>query len=97
MGVQDTVRNIGNYFRKRWPSTDPDSYYQYKAGRERERKQAEQRREDAERSGEREREQAEREREGAEREREYEERYRAERGTEEPRTEAPRRDRSRPE
>jgi hypothetical protein len=97
MGVLDKVRNIGNYVRKRWPSSDPDSYYQYKAGRDRERKEAEHRREDAERSGEREREQAEREREGAEREREYEERYTAERGAEDPRTETPRRDTSKPE
>lgn len=97
MGVWDKLRNIGNYARKRWPSTDPDSYYQYKAGRERERKQAEQRREDAERSGEWERERAEREREGAEREREYEERYTAERGAKEPGTDAPRRDTSQPE
>ena len=32
MGVRDKLRNIGNYVRKRWPSTDPDSYYQYKQG-----------------------------------------------------------------
>jgi hypothetical protein len=90
MGAWDKLRNIGNYLRTRWKSTDPDSYHQYRAGRERERKQAEQRREDAERSN-------EREREGAERERDYEERYTAERAAEEPRTEATRRDTSQPD
>jgi hypothetical protein len=92
MGVWDKVRNFGNHVRKRWRSADPDSYQQYRAGRERERKQAKQRREQVERSG-------EREREEAERAREYEERYAAERVAEEPepRTEAPRRDTSEPE
>jgi hypothetical protein len=92
MGVWDKLRNIGSYVGKRWRSTDPDSYHQYRAGRERERQQAEQRREEVERSG-------EREREVAERAREYEERYAAERVAEEsePRTEAPRRDTSEPE
>jgi hypothetical protein len=89
MGVWDKLRNIADSVRKRWPSKDPDSYYQYRVGRERERKQAEQGREDAERSG-------EREREGADRAREYEERYSAERVAEEPRTEAPGRDTSQP-
>jgi hypothetical protein len=60
MGVGDRLKNIGNYVRKRWRSTDPDSYYQYRRGRERKREQAEQRREDAERHGEQEREEAER-------------------------------------
>jgi hypothetical protein len=92
MGVWDKLRNIGNYVRQRWRSTDPDSYHQYRAGRERERKQAEQSREQVERS-------SELEREGAERAREYEERYAAERVAEEPepRTQAPRRDTSEPE
>jgi hypothetical protein len=90
MGVRDKLRNIGNYVRARWKSTDPDSYHQYKAARERERKQAEQGREHAERS-------SDREREGAERGREYDERYAAERAAEEPRTEAPRRDTSQSE
>jgi hypothetical protein len=91
MGVWDKLRNIGNHVRKRWRSTDPDSYHQYRAGRERDRKQAEQRREHLERSD-------EREREVAERARGYEERYAAERVAEEPepRTEAPRRDTSEP-
>lgn len=77
MGVRDKLRNIGDYVRTRWKSTDPDSYHRYRAGRERERKQAEQRREDAARS-------SEREHERTEREREYEERYTAERAGEEP-------------
>ena len=78
MVVWEKLRNIGNYVRTRWRSRDPDSYYQYRAGRERERKEAQQRREHAQRSG-------EREREAAERGREYEERYTAERVAEEPR------------
>ncbi|MDQ3890113.1 MAG: hypothetical protein M3312_06125 [Actinomycetota bacterium] len=87
MGVWDKLRNTGTYVRKRWPSKNPESYYQYKAGRERQRRQAEQTSERAERSG-------ELAREGAERGREYEERYMAERAAEEPRTEAPPRDTS---
>ena len=89
MGVWDKLRSIVNYVRKRWRSADPDSYHQYRAGRERDRKQTEQRREQVRRSG-------EVEREGAERAREYEERYAAERLAAEPRTEAPRRDTSEP-
>jgi hypothetical protein len=87
MGVRDKLRNIGDYVRTRWKSTDPDSYDQYRAGRERERKQGEQSREHVERS-------SEREHEMAERGREYEERYAAERAGEEPRTDVPRRDTS---
>jgi hypothetical protein len=90
MGVGDKLKNIGTLVRKRWRSVDPDSYDHYKRGRERDRKQAEQRREDTEHHG-------DQEREKAERGREYEERYRAERAAEEPRTEAPRGDRSHPE
>jgi hypothetical protein len=90
MGVRDKVRNIGDYVRTRWKSTDPDSYQRYRAERERERKQEEHRREQAEHAG-------EREREGAERGREYEERYAAERATEEPRTDVPHRDMSQSE
>ena len=90
MGMWDKLRNIGDNVRKRWPSRNPESYYQYKAGRERERKEAEHAREHEERSD-------EREREGAERGRQYEERYAAERAAEEPPTEAPRGDTSRPE
>ena len=89
MSVRDMLRNIGDYVRMRWKSTDPDSYHQYRAGRERERKQEEHRREQAERAG-------EREREGAEREREYEERYAAERATDDPRTDIPHSDKSNP-
>ena len=82
MGVLDKLMKVGNFVRKGWRSTGPDSYFQYKRGRERQRKQAEQGREDTDRS-------AELEREEAQRGREYEERYRAERAAEEPRTEAP--------
>ena len=85
MGVRDKLRNIGDYVRARWKSTDPDSYHRYRAGRERERKQAEHGREQAERA-------SERAHEEAERGREYEERYAAERATEEPRTDVPHRD-----
>jgi hypothetical protein len=60
MGVGDKPRKVGNYLRKRWRSTGPDSYYRYKRGREHERKQAEQRREHDERHGEQEREETER-------------------------------------
>jgi hypothetical protein len=90
MGAWERLRNIGKYLRTWWSSTDPDSYDQYRAGRDRERKQTDQRGEQAKRSG-------EREREGAERERKYEERYTAERIAEEPLTEAPPRDTSQPE
>ena len=72
MGVGDKLKTIGTHFRKQWQSTDPDSYDQYRRGRERTRKQAEHTREEAERQG-------EQEREDAERGREYVERYKAER------------------
>jgi hypothetical protein len=72
VGVGDKLKDLGTYVRKRWRSTDPDSYDQYRRGRERTRKQAEHTREDAERKG-------EQERENAERGRDYAERYRAER------------------
>jgi hypothetical protein len=75
VGIGDKLRNIGKYVGKRWRSTDPDSYDQYRRGRERTRKQAEHTREDAERHG-------EQEREEAERGREYADRYRAERKAE---------------
>jgi hypothetical protein len=90
MGVRDKLRNIGDYVRTRWKSTDPESYHRYRAGRERERKQEEHRRKQAERAG-------EREREVTEQGREYEERYAAERAKEEPRTDVPRRDMSQSE
>jgi hypothetical protein len=75
VGVGSKLRNIGKYVRKRWRSTNPDSYDQYRRGRERTRKQVEHLREDAERQG-------EQEREEAERGRGYAERYRAERAAE---------------
>ena len=78
MGVWDKLRNIGNDVRRRWPSKDADSYYQYKTTRERERKESDRTRKQAERED-------ERERVSAERERENEERYTAERIAEEPR------------
>ena len=78
----DKLRKVGNYIRKGWASTDPDSYSHYKRGRERQRKQAERGREEADRS-------AELGREEVRRGREYEERYAAERAAEEPQPEAP--------
>ena len=78
MAVWDKLRDIGNSIRTRWPSKDPDSYYQYRAGRERERKETDRRREEDERVD-------EQGRVSAERGRENEERYTAERVAEEPR------------
>ncbi len=72
MSVGGKLKTIGKYVRKRWRSTDPDSYDHYRRGRERTRKQAEHTREAAERQG-------GEEREDAERGREYVERYDAER------------------
>ena len=89
MVVREKLRNIVTYVRTLWRPTGPDSYHQYRAEHERERKQAAHARAQSERSD-------EREREGAERERGYEERYRAERVAEEPGPEAPRRDPSQP-
>jgi hypothetical protein len=93
MVLFDKLRKVGNYVRKGWSSTDPDSYSHYKRGRERQRKQAERGRKEADRS-------AELDREEVQRGREYEERYAAERAAEEPQTESPRDDikpeRSRP-
>jgi hypothetical protein len=90
MGVLGKLRTVGNYMRKGWRSTNPDSYSHYKRGRERERKQKERGRAEADRS-------AELGREEARRGREYEERYAAERAVEEPQTEAPRDDIGKPE
>jgi hypothetical protein len=78
MVVWDKLRDIGNSIRTRWPSRDPDSYDQYRAGRERERKETERRREEEKRVD-------KRGRVSAERGRENEERYTAERLAEEPR------------
>jgi hypothetical protein len=72
VGAGDKLKSIGTYVRKRWRSTDPDSYDHYRRGRERTRKQAEHMSEAAERRG-------EQEREDAKRGREYVERYGAER------------------
>jgi hypothetical protein len=87
MGVFDKLRRVGNYVRRGWPSMSPDSYFQYKRGRERQRKQAEQGRKYADRS-------AELKYEEAQRVRGHEERYAAERAAEEPETETPQSDTS---
>jgi hypothetical protein len=81
MGVFDRLRRVGNYLRHGWPSMSSESYFQYRRGRERQRKEAEQRRTSADRS-------AELEHKQAKRVREHEERYAAERAAEEPQTEA---------
>jgi hypothetical protein len=83
MVLLDKLRKVGNYIRKGWSSTNPDSYSHYKRGRELERKQAERGRKEADRS-------AELDREEVQRGREYEERYAAERAAEEAQTESPR-------
>ena len=90
MGAGDRLKNLGRYVRKRWRAADPDSYDQYRRGRERTRKQAEQTRENAVRQG-------EQERVEAEREHDYAERYEAERAAEEPPTEVRRRETGHPE
>jgi hypothetical protein len=82
MVVLNKLRKVGNYVRKGWNSTNPDSYSHYKRGRMRERKQAERSREEADRS-------AQLDREEVQRGREYEERYAAERAAEDPQTESP--------
>jgi hypothetical protein len=90
MRMFDKLRNVGNYLRKGWRSTGPDSYFQYKRGRERERKQADRARKHVDRS-------AGLEREEAERTREHQERYTAERAAEESQVEAPADDTGKPE
>jgi hypothetical protein len=72
MGLWDKLREASTYLRKLRLSRGPDSYFQYKRGRDHEREQADDDREYA-------RGDAEREREKAEREREYEGRYTRER------------------
>jgi hypothetical protein len=72
MGVRDKLRRASDYLRKLRLSRGPDSYFQYKRGRNYERKEADHAREQA-------RESSGREREKAQREREYEERYARER------------------
>jgi hypothetical protein len=94
MAVLDKLRKVGSYVRKGWSSTNADSYFQYKRGRERQRKQAERSREEADRYAHR---SAELDREKVQRGREYEERYAAERAAEEPQTESPRDDTGKPE
>jgi hypothetical protein len=90
MGVLDKLRKLGNSVRKGWRSRGPDSYFQYKRGRDRQRKRAERGREHTDRS-------AELEREEVQRRREHEERYAAELAAEEPQTNAPPDDASKPE
>jgi hypothetical protein len=76
MGLWDKLRQASNSLGKLRLSLGPDSYFQYKRGRNHARKQADQRPSDA---ANRERGEAERGREKAEGEREYEERYERER------------------
>jgi hypothetical protein len=90
MSVLDKLRKVGNGIREGWRSTGPDSYFRYRRDHERQRKRAAREREDADRS-------AELEREEIRRGREYEERYAAERAAEEPQSQAPRDDTSKPE
>jgi hypothetical protein len=82
MGVGDRLKNLGTSVRERWRSIDPDSYFQYKRGRERKRSQDEQGREAAERRD-------QKKREVEKRGHEYEERYRAERAAEDSPTDPP--------
>jgi hypothetical protein len=82
MTMFDKLRSVGNYIRKGWRSSRPDSYFQYKRGRERERKRADRVRVDADRS-------AALEHEEAQRTSDHKERYAAERAAEESRQEAP--------
>ncbi len=90
MGVLGKLRQVGNFMRKGWLSSNPDSYSHYKRGRERERKQADRSRGEAGHS-------VELERKRVQRGREYEERYAAERAAEEPRAEPPPDDTGKPE
>jgi hypothetical protein len=90
MAVLNKLRKVGNYVRKGWTSTNPDSYSHFKRGREHQRKQAEWSSEEADRS-------AQLDREEVQRGREYEERYAAERAAEDPQTESPPDDMGKPE
>ena len=90
MGVLNKLRKVGNYMRKGWHSTNPDSYSHYRRGREHARKQEERGHQEADRV-------AELDRDEVQRGREYEERYAAERAAEEPQTESPRGDMGTPE
>jgi hypothetical protein len=90
MRMFDKLRSVGNSIRKGWRSTRPDSYSQYRRGRERDRKQADREREDTDRS-------AGLEREEARRKREYEERYADERSAKESQAETPPDDAGKPQ
>jgi hypothetical protein len=90
MGVLDKLRKVGNYIRKGWSSTGPDSYFRYRRDHDSQRKQSAREHENVDRS-------AALEREEAQRGREYEDRYAAEHAAEEPQSEAPRNDTSKPE
>ena len=72
MGLRDKLRQASDRLRKLRLSRGPDSYFQYRLGRESERREAD-------RSAEWAREKAEHGREKAKRERGYEERYGRER------------------
>ena len=90
MGVLDKLRKVGNYIRKGWSSTGPDSYFRYRRDHDSQRKQSAREHENVDRS-------AALEREEVQRGREYEDRYAAEHAAEEPQSEAPRNDTSKPE
>ena len=90
MGVLDKLREVGNYVRNGWSSRGPDSYFRYKRDHERQRKRSAREHEDVDRS-------AALEREEVRRGHEYEDRYAAERAAEEPQSEAPRDEASKPE
>jgi hypothetical protein len=72
MGLWDRLGQVGSYVRKLRLSLGPDSYFQYRRGREYERKRADDERAQATVS-------AERKRGEAERGRQYDERYAGER------------------
>ncbi len=72
MGLWDRLGQVSSYVRRLRLSLGPDSYFQYRRGREYDRKRADHEREQATDS-------AERERGEAERGREYDERYARER------------------
>jgi hypothetical protein len=90
MGVLDKLREVGNYVRNGWSSRGRGSYFRYKRDHERQRKQSAREHEDLDRS-------AALEREEVRRGREYEDRYAAERAAEEPQSEGPRDDTTKPE
>jgi hypothetical protein len=83
MGLGDKLKIISDYVRERWRSTDPNSYDQYRLGREHDRNETAHSREDVARH-------RDQERNEAERGREYEERYTAEGLAAEPGSKEPR-------